>query len=372
MDAWIRSLPKIELHHHLDGSFRTDTLWDLFTKLQTVGWNKFSFVDENSLKLAVRCDETTLTLEQFLSKFNVIHELLRAAHSHLPHDVYFQFLERFGREIVEDQIKVGCVYFETRFCPFEWISTFLDKNAIITDDIIVEAKMITEAIIRGMQSTINAQKFIAAKVILCGLWKYPTLTMPLVKLAHELYTSYDLTTVCVVGVDLAGNESDTFVPEAHKVAFRFAEQIGLGRTVHVGLPHRNIREAAEDLRATRIGHGYHLAEDHELIEYVKNKNIHVETSITPACRGMDNYHLKKQRAVAIFFERQISFSLNTDDATIKNIDLLDEYRLAANIVNENTSEKLMQLFTNMQDHSLQSTFLNDNARSELKVWLSAK
>lgn len=353
----IKHLPKIELHHHLDGSLRSSTLWDLYQNLEKLGWKDLYFADENSLKISVQCNENTQTLEDFLSKFNVINSILRAAHKFLSRDTYFGFLRRIGQEVVEDQFDVGCVYFETRFYPISWINDMTDL------------KLIVETIMLGMQENIEKFDHIAAKIIISALWDHPEYTMTLVDLAKSLQTSKNLKSVCVVGVDLAGNESGLTISDTHKNAFRYAKSIGLGITVHVGLPHRSIQEAVEDLCATRIGHGYHISESNELIAYVLKNDVHIETSITPACRGMNNYHIKKQEAIQVFFDQKISFSLNTDDNTIKNISLTDECLLAATVLKQ-SDEKIIKFFTEMQRTTLNSTFLSEDEKIELSTWLA--
>lgn len=371
LDEWILKLPKLELHHHLDGALRSESLWRLYCLVKDTGrWSAISFSCLDELRRAVRCDENTLSLADFLAKFNVIHGVLRAAHAHLPRNVYFEHLEHFGEEIVEDQVGVGGVFLETRFHPYGLIAA----DELSLDQATLEAEAVLHALMRGLQRGVqHAKHHIIVRVILCALWTRPSETMRLVEMAQRARAppGADISTVSVVGIDLAGDESAAEIDVVHKQAFRAAQLVGLGRTVHVGMAHRSAREAVDELYATRIGHGYHIAADAVVEEYVKQRQVHVECCITPACLGMGNYHLVKQQAMIAFTKRGVSYSLNTDDPTIKAATLLDEYQLAAKILKQEGYDEgqVKRIFVAMQHKALAAAFISDQHKAIVSTWL---
>lgn len=81
----------------------------------------------------------------------------------------------------------------------------------------------------------------------------------------------------VVGVDIAGNELLPLSP-LHITAFQEAKRLGLHVTAHAGEsgPASNVREAAEEMGAERIGHGYHVVDDEEVYKFAKDKGLHFE------------------------------------------------------------------------------------------------
>lgn len=88
----------------------------------------------------------------------------------------------------------------------------------------------------------------------------------------------------VVGIDLAGEENNTHEnnptnPVIVK-AFEKAKKLRIHRTVNIGRAGEgsswNVKEAITSLHAERIGHGYNVLKDPDLMKMVKEKNIHFE------------------------------------------------------------------------------------------------
>jgi adenosine deaminase len=116
-----------------------------------------------------------------------------------------------------------------------------------------------------------------AGIVLCGLYgEHPSTMAKLVDVAR--------TRRGVVGIDLAGGpqSGDSFGMADYAPAFRHAADLGIGRTVHAGegRPPREIREAIESLRATRIGHGTTLLDDASVLDLVLSRNVTIEACPT--------------------------------------------------------------------------------------------
>src|SRR5574342_950337 len=98
-----RTLPKVELHRHLEGSLRLDTMVDVARQHGIV-------VPDDVIRLSTLVqvqEEEMFTFQNFLSKFNTLRMFYRSP------DV----IHRITREAVEDAAKDNVRYMELRFTP---------------------------------------------------------------------------------------------------------------------------------------------------------------------------------------------------------------------------------------------------------------
>jgi adenosine deaminase len=131
----------------------------------------------------------------------------------------------------------------------------------------------------------------------------------------------------IVGLDLAGNEAE-FPMQPFSGVFREARESGLHITVHAGEwgGPLNIRQAIEELGAERIGHGVRVIEDPAVFDLVRERQTVLEVCVTSNYQSgvvsrLDDHPLKR------LIEGGLRVTLNTDDPSISNITLGDEYRL---------------------------------------------
>eukprot|EP01129_Flabellula_baltica_P015432 TRINITY_DN7869_c0_g1_i1.p1 TRINITY_DN7869_c0_g1~~TRINITY_DN7869_c0_g1_i1.p1 ORF type:complete len:379 (+),score=86.00 TRINITY_DN7869_c0_g1_i1:43-1137(+) len=361
--------PKIELHHHLDGAIRTSTLWEIYNHTQYQGEYAGLYTEETFPEHVTL--EEGCSLAGFLEKFRLILDLFIC----LEQDQRIAYFERIGKEIVQDQVRVGGGYLETRFCPF---SVFLssDVNVELREEDMVVAKEITLAIVRGLQAGCDEERAngarVAVNVLLCSLWDHPEWTMGVVELANDLRVdSVPGQVICrVVGVDIAGDEEGDILDE-HKVAFQRAHELGIGITAHYGLPHRALEVVVNELKASRVGHGYHISRSDEMMQFVKENNIHIENKITPGLK-LGNYHLEKLVSVPLLIENNVSISISTDDPTIKQIDLLDEYETLkkALLARNHDESDIYDIFKKIQKDALNHCFISDEEKAIVLSWLN--
>lgn len=133
----------------------------------------------------------------------------------------------------------------------------------------------------------------------------------------------------VVGLDLAGDE-ERYPAAPFSDLFRQARREGLHTTVHageVGTP-ANIQEAIHDLKAERIGHGVRCAEDPDVVTMIRDRNVTLEVCPTSnvqtgAVRDFWRHPLPDLLALGL------PVSINTDDPSISDTTLTDEYWVAA-------------------------------------------
>lgn len=143
--------------------------------------------------------------------------------------------------------------------------------------------------------------------------------------------AYEFRNDGVVGIDIAGGsnqpEDTELVLPAHIAAFQRAEQLGLHITAHAGEAGsaRRVKEAIDELRAERIGHGYRVLQDDSIYQEVRTKGVHLETCpISSICTGAvpEDIH---QHPIVRFAHDGVNFSLNSDDPLVFDSCPLDDY-----------------------------------------------
>lgn len=133
----------------------------------------------------------------------------------------------------------------------------------------------------------------------------------------------------VVGVNLAGDEAG-FPPAQFKEAFEIITKAGLKSVVHAGEwcgPDEGIWEALNNLPVNRLGHGVRSIEDPKLVSYLVDHNIMLECCPTSniafgAFPSYEAHSFNKLRAAGV------KVCLNTDDPPFVHTTLGQEYLVA--------------------------------------------
>ncbi|MFL5599417.1 MAG: adenosine deaminase [Gemmatimonadaceae bacterium] len=292
----LRQLPKAELHCHLDGSVRPETLLDLARE------HRVQMPKQTPEELAafMRVDDAQ-SLEDYLRRFDVTISVLQSEEA----------LERVAYELAEDATEDGVRYIEVRNAPI---------LNVVQGLTLVQA---IEAPLRGLRRAENDFGIIA-RFILCGLRQFPPAdSLEMAKLAVEFKNEG------VVAFDLAGGEKGNPAAD-HAEAFRYAREHNLAVTVHAGEGDgaESVRQAVHICGADRIGHGTRLIEDPELTQYVNDRRIALEVCLTSnvQTRVADSYASHPLRE---YFDRGLNVTLNTDNRLMSATTLTDEYVFAA-------------------------------------------
>jgi adenosine deaminase len=132
----------------------------------------------------------------------------------------------------------------------------------------------------------------------------------------------------LVGVDLAGDEEHPFDQEWERIILIASHDCGLGVTIHAGETGRaeNVRWAVETCGATRIGHGLAAAQDHELLELIRERGICLEVCLTSNFLTQWVPDLSRH-PVATFIEHDCPFVLCADNPQMHGKGLTAEYQL---------------------------------------------
>jgi adenosine deaminase len=290
------ALPKVELHRHLEGSLRLDTMLDIAREFGvTVP------ISMDGLSSLVQIQERDpLTFQNFLAKFNTLRLFYRSP----------DIIQRVTREAVEDAARDNVRYMELRFTPV----ALGRAESYPLDEVMgwvcsSAAAAASEAGIGiGLIASVNRHES-------------PELAEQVASLA------VDYGAQGVVGMDLAGNEAE-FSAEPFAGIFAGLRQSGLHLTIHAGewAGPENVREAIEGLEAERIGHGVRVLEDEAVTALARERGTTFEVCVTSNYQSGVVPELGRHPLPAML-EAGLDVTVNTDDPSVSRITLSDEYRL---------------------------------------------
>ena len=320
--------PLTDLHRHLDGNIRLSTIWQLAQEHSIV----LPADSLEKLKTKVQIQQKTTDLLAFLEKMELGVSVLASE----------QACFRIAYENIEDAKLAGLDYVELRFSP-----VFMAQAHNLQIDQVVDA------VIAGCKA---GTKQYGVPVNLIGILSrsYGEAT------CHQELQALLRAKDDIVALDLAGDEKG-FPAIRFKQHFKLARDAGWNITVHAGEadgPH-SIRQAIDELGATRIGHSVAAREEPHLMDFMANNNISIECCLTSnfqtgACTNIADHPIKT------FMERGIVVTLNTDDPGVSGIEIADEYKLAREVVGL-SAEQLAQI----QLNGVEVAFAADSVKREL-------
>lgn len=309
-------LPKVELHLHLDGSLSPELA------SQLAGDN----IDEIKKKMIApaKCQN----LSEYLTKFDFPGSLMQTKEN----------LTLISKELINSLSKQNIIYAEIRFAPMFHINKGLTYEEVI------------EAVLKGLKSNNN----IKTNLILCmmrGMPKENNLK------TIEIAEKYLNRGVCAL--DLAGAE-DKYPIDEYLELFTIAKTKGIPFTIHAG-ENGGAEEVkkAINIGAKRIGHGIHSIESDEVINLIKEKNILLE--ICPTSNVQTNTVKNYQdHPIQKLYNLNIPLCINTDNTTVSNISLTEEYLKILSHFNFTLDD-----YKKMNINALNSSFLQQDEKEEL-------
>jgi len=321
-------LPLIDLHRHLDGSVRLETVIELADE-QGI---ELPAHDVDSLRPYVVVEGRASSLMDFIGRFRYLTAIL--------HDL--DACRRVAYENVEDAQREGIDYIELRFSPWFMSETHdLDPAGVV------------EAVADGIKA---AERDTGVRAQMIGIMSRTYDTQTCHRELDALLAHRDH----LVAIDLAGDELK-FPAELFREHFKRARDAGLHVTVHAGEVDgpESVWSAIRELGATRIGHGIHSLRDPELVDYLLEHRIGLEVSITSNIHigTVDEYSNHPVRQI---FELGLLANLNTDDPAISGIDLRHEYEVAA--VKAGLSPRMTR---QSQANALEMAFLPEDEKRAL-------
>lgn len=321
-------LPLIDLHRHLDGSVRLETILEIGRQydLPLPAW------DIDGLRPHVQIVDPQPGVMAFIGKFHWMTQIL----------VDYDACRRIAYENVEDAAVEGLDYIELRFSPW-----FMSQAHGLKPEGVVEA--VCDGVAAG-------ERDFGLRANLLGILSR---TYGVQACLHELESLFSQRQK-FVGLDLAGDEAN-FPAALFVEHFRQAREAGWQITAHAGesAGAMSIWQAVRQLGAKRIGHGVAALQDDALLAYLTEQRIGVECNLTSNVQTstVPDY---QSHPIRRFLELNILASLNTDDPGISAIDLPYEYNVAAPAAGL-TIDQIHQA----QRNALETSFLSDVEKMQL-------
>lgn len=290
-------IPLIDLHRHLDGNVRLQTILELAEEHGI----SLPAPTVETLRPYVEVTDVEVGLMAFIARFKYLTEVMVDAEA----------CRRIAYENVEDAAAEGIAYLELRFSPCFMAETHgLDPAQVV------------EAVVDG---AFSGARDTGVEVGLIGiLSRSYGPQMCEAELGVLLQYRNKL-----LAVDLAGDEQ-RFPAALFIDHFRTVREAGLAVTVHAGEADgpTSVWSAIRDLGATRIGHGFRSIEDPELVDFLVEKQIGLEICLSS---NLDIGAVASYRAhpAKRLFDAGVLLNLNTDDPAISGINLRHELEVAA-------------------------------------------
>jgi len=319
-NAFIRQLPKAELHLHLEGAVEPATLLELSARH-----------GDRATLAEIEALYTYTDFQSFLMAFKAV-----SAHLRGPDD-YELITYRLMQRLKEENILHAEVYVAVGVCLF--------------------CKQDFAAIFEGLE---RGRARGARDFGVSLLWIFDATRHFGVEEAQKVFElAVRYHDRQVVGVGIGGDEQKA-PPELFRSVYAYAEDHGLRLTAHAGEtgPPESVWGAL-NLHAERIGHAFTASQDSDLIEELAQRQIPVELCITSnlrtgVCKAVAEHPTKN------YFDQGVMITLNTDDPALFGTTLSREYQLAQETFGF-TDEHLRELARN----SFEASFLPAEKKLEL-------
>ncbi|MGQ9503053.1 MAG: adenosine deaminase [Anaerolineae bacterium] len=331
--AKLSALPKVELHRHLEGSLRLETLIEI-ARAYHLDLPSYDLETLRPYVQVMKGDSPDFIA--YLEKFKLLRRFY----------VSPDLIARIVSECIADAATDNIKYLELRFNPVAlsklrgfaleqvvlWVAEAAEQAQRDYD---IKVKLIVQI---GRDESISTARHIAEIAVAAQ---------------HK----------GVVGLDLAGDEL-TYPATPFTGVFCWAKEKGLHITIHAGEvgPAANIREAVERIGAERIGHGIRAVEDPELMPFLAERGVTLEMCPT------SNLHTGaiatlSEHPLPYYLEQDVRVTINTDDPGISNTSLTDEYVLAVQHMGID-----FQTIRQTILYAAAASFLPESERHDLITW----
>lgn len=291
--AFIREMPKVELHVHLEGSIRPSTLLTL--------------AERNGIALPAQDLDSLREFYHFTDFDHFIQVYVAVSSCLKTVDNFSLVAYEFGAEMARQKIR----YAEVTFTPYtnvvssglpfdEILAGLNDGRSRAKTDFGVEFRWVLD-IVRDNPDTRHQVAEWAVSAVGQG----------------------------VVGFGLGGTERN-HPPEQFADAFARAREAGLHSVPHAGevVGPESIWGAIQTLKAERLGHGVRSVEDPALVAYLRERQVPLEVCPTSnLCLGV--YPSYQEHPIRWLWEQGLAVTVNSDDPPMFNTDLVHEYQILA-------------------------------------------
>jgi adenosine deaminase len=316
----IPSLPKIELHLHLDCSLSFEVVQKLYPGISRDGYEENFIAPKNcaSLEEYLKCAQAPIAIMQTKEQ-----------------------LEAVTMDLFQQLKADNVIYAEIRFAPLQHLEQGLSAEEIV--------RIVDEVTSHGINET-----GVEGRIILCTLRHFSEEeSMETVMLAEQFKGSN------VVGFDIAADE--TLPISNHIKAFQYAREHDIPCTAHAGeaCGADSVREVLGYFHPARIGHGVRSIEDPDLLNHLKEKNIHLEVCPTSNVQtGI--YDSVAGHQIDDIYKNGNSLSVNTDGRAISNVSLNEEYQK----LNSHFDWQIEQ-FMRVNEYAIEAAFCDEETKEKL-------
>lgn len=324
-----RSLPKLELHCHLDGCVRPETAREI--ALAT------GVPLPSSLRDALTAPEVCLDLADYIRRIDFALQLMQR-----PEDLF-----RVAEELAESWAAENVIYGEARFAPQYHTGRGLTMQQALDE---VHAGL-----------TSGRKKFgVRFGLIVCCVRHQPSeLSLQVARLAAN-----NMDKVCAL--DLAGDEL-RFGAANHREAFALAKQAGLHRTAHAGeaAGATSVRETLDLLHPERLGHGVRVEEAPQLLQELRQREVsldmcprsNLQTRAVDSLAGHPAPRLLRQG---------LRVTISTDARTTSDSSITQEFETLRRFHGWGLAE-----FWACQHNAARAAFVPESVRAELQAALAS-
>ena len=326
------TLPKIELHCHLDGSLRPETIIDI-AKKEGIQLSSYNISDiEREISAPLDCK----SLDEYLRTFEIPNLVMQTKES----------LKRVTFELFEDTAEENVKYMEVRFAPLLHIQKGLTIGEIV------------QSVIDGVKEA--EEKYdIKGNIILCCMRNMSAEEAFKVVEAGKEFLGQG-----VVGIDLCAAEEAGFCKKFVE-PIKLAKEYGYRVTIHAGETGigENVLDAIELLGAERIGHGVFIKDCEKAYDVVKEKAVTLEMCPTSnvQTKAVTSF---KEHPIYAFHQDGIKVTLNTDNRTVSNTNMIKECSVIIEEFNI-TYADYKQIYLN----SVEASFADNDTKEKLKKYL---
>jgi len=350
-DAFIREMPKSDLHLHLDGSLRLNSLIEMSKKLKV---ELPSFTEEGLKEKVFK--KTYANLGEYLHGFQYTCSVLRD----------LEHIQRVSYELAIDNQNEGVNYIEVRFAP----------QLLMDHDRGLNFEAVMMAAYHGFERAkkeYNNKPEVKSKllpefhygIINCAMRKFgpkgyspfytnffkfmefskemEVITQAALQMVKASVKLRDEKGIPIVGIDLAGQE-EGYPPNRFKEVYEYAHKHFMHKTVHAGEAYgaESIFQAITELHADRIGHGYYLFDPNkiadiqilnrekyieDLASYIADKRVMIEVCLTSNLQTNPELKSIKDHKVKNMMDHRMAMTICTDNRLVSNTDVSKEYRL---------------------------------------------
>jgi len=398
LEEFLHSLPKVELHVHLDGSFEHDIIYQHLLKKglmclpvhTTLPWDASLFpvrslveqTTDDKLKFQSLCIcRGKRSLQEMIKCFEIFLPIVRGD---------LDIIEHLSSDFVQRQADQNIKYTEVRYSPHLLAYGGSMSPSMKDGAGLVDARSVVDAVTRGLRAGERKCNYsVRVNQILCCITWRPDFAEDVVDICIERRNDAPC---AIVGIDIAAGEehfdSEDFahLHLPHVNALARANQMGLNITIHAGevdTTGENVLHAVQKYHASRVGHGYRIPSSEQgsdtitaLFHELLQRQIHFEICPTSSVEtGGWDYDdsaegVKKnweEHPMVMFMKRGFNVGLNSDDPAVFDTSLTFQYRIAATKMRLSYGQ-LVQTVRNAIDASFAEASVKQELHHELNLF----